>query len=256
MKNLIIYNEGFYKDQVDGSYLSAKQVVPVVRNILQNVGSVLDVGCGVGTWLKAWKECDEKIKVFGIDGNEVVGEFGILDEGNYCKVDLLEEADRVATIVYEGSGLKKFDLVESLEVAEHLEERYAQNFIKLLTSFSDTVLFSAAIPGQGGTEHVNEQPPKYWADLFAQFGFLCYDIRYLFWDNPNIEFWYKQNIFLFANKKNNIKKIVSKYTCEPECLAYPDRTLVKDRILQSLHNKNKDLMKYIRHPKKILEIFQ
>ena len=96
---------------------------------------------------------------------------------------------------------KPFDLAQSLEVAEHLDKAYAQNFISLLTSLSSIILFSAAIPHQDGTHHINCQPPSYWAKMFAQHDFECYDIlRMRFWDNEAICCWYRQNAMIFAHK--------------------------------------------------------
>ena len=95
---------------------------------------------------------------------------------------------------------KPFELTQSFEVAEHLYAQYAPNFIKLLTSLSDIILFSAAIPYQGGVHHVNEQPPAYWAELFAQNDYVCIDcIRSQIWNNESISTWYSQNILLFVH---------------------------------------------------------
>jgi hypothetical protein len=93
----------------------------------------------------------------------------------------------------------KFDLVQSLEVAEHLPERSADNFISFLCSLGPVVLFSAAIPFQGGTNHINEQWPEYWARLFLKHGFLPFDaIRDQVWDDPIVTFYYAQNALLFV----------------------------------------------------------
>lgn len=91
------------------------------------------------------------------------------------------------------------DLAMSLEVGEHLEEISADAFVHTLTDFSDVVLFSAAYPGQGGTHHINEQPPTYWARKFRIHGYVPYDIfRARFWDDTSIEWWYRQNVFLYV----------------------------------------------------------
>ena len=50
---------------------------------------------------------------------------------------------------------KPFALAQSFEVAKHLDQQYALKFVKLLTSCADIVLFSAAIPYQGGVCHIN-----------------------------------------------------------------------------------------------------
>lgn len=134
-----------------------------------------------------------------------------------------------------GGGAKPFSLAQSLEVAEHLYENHASNFIKLLTSLSDTILFSAAIPYQGGTHHVNEQPPMYWTELFAKENFVCFDIlRLKNWENENIESWYKQNILLFIHKdkqeilSNQGFKPITKppYLIHPEIWEYKNQEII------------------------------
>ena len=96
---------------------------------------------------------------------------------------------------------RTFDLAMSLEVAEHLPPKSAEGFIAGLTKLAPVVLFSAAIPFQGGTNHVNEQWPQYWADLFARHGFDAIDcIRSEVWDNEEVEWWYAQNTILYANE--------------------------------------------------------
>lgn len=108
------------------------------------------------------------------------------------------------------SKQKPFDLAQSLEVAEHLDESYANNFIALLTNLSDIVLFSAAIPFQGGTHHINERAPSFWADIFKNYDFICFDIlRERFWNDERICPWYAQNILIFAHKNCDIFSNVS-----------------------------------------------
>lgn len=88
-----------------------------------------------------------------------------------------------------------------MEVAEHLYPEFAPNFVKLLTSLSNVVLFSAAIPYQGGVHHVNEQSPGYWADLFAKEGYVCIDcLREKIWEDESILWWYRQNIMIFVHE--------------------------------------------------------
>lgn len=85
---------------------------------------------------------------------------------------------------------------------------YADNFIDLLTSLGDIVLFSAAIPFQDGTHHVNCQPPQYWAEKFSVRGYDCYDIlRPKFWGDGRIAWWYWQNSFLYVHRSVKLKKL-------------------------------------------------
>jgi hypothetical protein len=96
---------------------------------------------------------------------------------------------------------RQFDLTVCLEVAEHLPSKSAEGLVESLVALAPAVLFSAAIPKQGGTGHVNEQWPDYWRELFRRYGYERSDvIRKAIWNKPGVKFWYRQNIFLFAKE--------------------------------------------------------
>src|SRR5256885_15969550 len=94
---------------------------------------------------------------------------------------------------------RRFDLVQSLEVAEHLPAVKAESFVDTLIAHGSLVLFSAALPGQGGENHVNEQPLDYWRDIFRSRGYLPVDyLRPLITGDPAIQSWYRYNILLYV----------------------------------------------------------
>lgn len=162
-------------------------MVPLVNELLRPA-SVLDVGCATGTWLAEWNSAGVS-DVFGVDGDYV------------DRAALQVPSDRfVAADLQQPFSLgRKFDLVQTLEVAEHLDEAHADTFVESLARHGDTILFSAAIPGQGGTHHVNEQWPSYWSEKFEKAGYTTYDvIRPRIWTDPRVIMWYRQNILLFA----------------------------------------------------------
>ena len=100
-----------------------------------------------------------------------------------------------------------FDLVVSLEVAEHLRPEKSKMFVKQLTKLGDNILFSAAIPFQGGTSHLNEQWQDYWANLFKKEGYVPMDyIRSKIWNNPEVAFWYSQNMLLYVKNNNKFQQ--------------------------------------------------
>ena len=183
------YTTTFYEKQSDGSARSAARIVPVVLDLVPGIQSVVDVGCGVGTFLEqfrshgvAWTQ--------GIDGDYVDREMLRIDQDRFEARDLSQPL----------SFDRRFDLAISLEVAEHLPPGRALSFVDDLTRLSDLVLFSAAIPGQGGTHHVNEQWQDYWAGRFRDVGYSSIDaIRHQIWDLDDVESWYRQNTILYAN---------------------------------------------------------
>ncbi len=169
---------------------AAKEILPVLKEML-HFNSVVDIGCGLGTWLSVARDLGSD-PVIGIDGDYLDSTLLTIPKDLLVYKDLREpfELDR------------KFDLAISLEVAEHLPTERAKGFVSSLAKLSETILFSAAIPGQGGQNHLNEQWPKYWANLFAEYGYMCYDVlRARFWNNPGVEWWYTQNILLFSRKE-------------------------------------------------------
>jgi hypothetical protein len=150
----------------------------------------VDVGCGVGTWLRAWKEIGAH-SVFVIDGEYVLAAALQIPGSNFAPMDLT----RPQSIGH------RYDLAESLEVAEHLPPQAARPFVDFLCSLAPVVLFSAAIPFQGGTAHLNEKWPEYWAAMFFANGYEAFDpIRPAIWTHQDVEFWYAQNTFVFVSR--------------------------------------------------------
>ena len=165
--------------------------------------SILDVGCGTGTWLRA--AIDDGISdVIGIDGVEIPEDQLLFPSDKFQCLDLGAPVDLG----------HRFELVICLEVAEHLDQGSSRILIRTLTRHADVILFSAACPGQCGQHHVNCQWPKYWQGLFNSEGYACEDsARWKIWDDPLIEFWYRQNIFTArrnpnAGKEPRIKSII------------------------------------------------
>ena len=96
---------------------------------------------------------------------------------------------------------RQFDLVLSLEVAEHLPPQCAQILVDSLTRLGPVIVFSAAIPYQGGTNHLNEQWPTYWARFFEDKKYIPVDcIRKRIWQNNKVGLWYAQNLIIFVRE--------------------------------------------------------
>lgn len=189
-----LYNQQFYENQLQGSVESAQVVVPMIQNLIQPQ-SVVDVGCGVGSWLSVFDACGVE-DYLGIDGDYVDQTMLLIPPSKFQAGDLSLPIHLTRT----------FDLAVSLEVAEHLPHDRAEQFVKTLTSLAPVILFSAAIPFQGGTGHVNEQWPEYWQTYFNQCGYSLFDVfRTHLWNNEAVQPWYRQNIFLYL-REDKIEK--------------------------------------------------
>lgn len=213
-----IYDQNFYADQQDGSYLSAKEILPLVQEAIVP-RTIVDAGCGVGTWLRAWKEAGAA-SILGIDGEYALTAGLQIPAEHFTAMDL----------TCPRSIGRSFDLAQSLEVAEHLPAQAARPFIDFLCSLAPVVLFGAAIPFQGGTAHINERWPEYWAKMFLANGYATFDpIRPKIWKNPHVQFWYAQNTFLFVK-------------CD-RISSYPNLTNKRDRLqsLARIHPGHKGL---------------
>jgi hypothetical protein len=93
------------------------------------------------------------------------------------------------------------------------------------------VLFSAAIPFQGGTHHLNEQWPDYWAALFKNHDYVPIDcIRRGIWGNQQVEWYYAQNVLLFASadrvrEDSELRRWYEKTDLQQLALVHPIRFL-------------------------------
>jgi SAM-dependent methyltransferase len=211
------YTEEFYKGQQGGSRRSAERIVPLVLELVK-AASVVDVGCGVGTWLAAFA-AHGVTNIRGIDGEYV--DRGRLQIGE----DRFVAHDLTKPIRLD----ERFDLVLCLEVAEHLERVYAPGLIKSLVNLGPRVLFSAAIPYQGGTNHLNEQWPEYWSELFAVHGYRALDcLRHRIWRDDEVDWWYAQNLLLFVDRTaleadERLRREASNTVAPPLSLVHPKR---------------------------------
>jgi hypothetical protein len=147
--------------------------------------SLLDVGCGTGTWLKA--ALDSGVTdVFGVDGVVVPENSLLVPRTLFSQQDFTRPWNLG----------RRFDAVLCLEVAEHLDGVHADQLLDTLVAHADTVIFSAACPGQRGQHHVNCEWPNWWQKRFNDRGYSCDDaVRWTIWDNAGIEPWYRQNMF-------------------------------------------------------------
>jgi SAM-dependent methyltransferase len=166
--------------------------------------SVLDVGCAGGAWLAEWRRAGVS-DYFGVDG-DYVDRSRLLIAGDHFSVCDLANTFNLG---------RRFDLVQCLEVAEHVPESSSRTLIKCLADHAERfILFSAAPPGQGGEFHINEQTYDYWRRLLEDQGFEPFDfVRPAIFADRNISFWYRYNSVLYVRREHiadlpeNIKRV-------------------------------------------------
>jgi SAM-dependent methyltransferase len=183
-----LYTNSFFEGHSDGSESSARVILPILSEWIQ-FQNVVDVGCGIGNWLSVFVEKGIS-DVVGVDGSYVDRELLQIEKSHFVEHDL------TLPLHLE----RRFDLAMCMEVAEHLPEASANTIVKSLVGLSDQILFSAAIPGQPGTGHINPQWQSYWIEKFKNHGYFCTDcVRPAVWNNPKVQYWYAQNSFLFVS---------------------------------------------------------
>lgn len=229
------YTSAFFSEIRAGSRRSAQEILPMVLSVLR-CGSVVDVGCGVGTWLRVVKELGVT-DVAGIDGDYVDTNALEIDQENFHSMDLCAPTE----------WRRSYDLAVSMEVAEHLPTEGAERFVSFLCGLAPAVLFSAAIPGQGGTNHINEQWPEFWVERFAQQGFAALDfLREAVWNNANVERWYAQNAILFVRAEMlatnpALKALATRTRASQLSLVHPKTLDAWHLEIQKLRAQNRQL---------------
>lgn len=189
-----IYSDTFF-DYIDSGARHSAQAITGLLGGWLRPQSVADLGCGRGVWLDVWQR-QGVADVLGIDGDYVNRDTLAIDPGDFQPADLTEPV----------RFRRRFDLAQSLEVGEHLPTRASDTLVQSLCDASDRVLFSAAVVGQGGEFHINEQPLAFWQEKFAARGYTAYDcLRPFVRQNTAIEPWYRYNAVLYVNEAGTHK---------------------------------------------------
>ncbi len=183
------YSREFFQGRMAGAGASAGVVTPLALSWTR-AASVLDVGCGTGSWLAAFMGLGVT-DVLGIDGDYVDRSALEIPAERFRAMDLSKPFD-VGRV---------FDLAVSLEVGEHLPPETSEAFVESLCRAAPVVLFSAAVPMQGGTGHVNERWQGDWASMFARRGFVAVDaVRPVVWGDERVAWWYRQNTLVYVRE--------------------------------------------------------
>jgi len=183
-----LHAEQLRAEKVENEY-SSRRILEILFSYYRPA-SMLDVGCGLGTWLKTAASLGVA-DVRGIEGQWI----------DPARLEIAAELVQTTDLEKSFELGRRFDLAVCLEVAEHLAETAADGLVAALVGHAPAVLFSAAIPFQGGDHHVNERFLPYWVAKFAHHGYRPIDfIRREIWDDEKVLWWLRQNIVLFVRE--------------------------------------------------------
>lgn len=184
------FAEADYAAVREETILSAQAIVPIIHGAVKPK-LVVDIGCGEGWFALELAKLGTDVLAF-----DRMAEYQVREPGGGTVFFKQADLERPG---WAKDAQRGADLALCLEVAEHLRPEAAEDLIAGLCTLAPVILFSAAIPGQGGHGHVNEQWPDYWAHLFARHGFACSGaLRFTLWDHPEVAPWYRQNLLLCA----------------------------------------------------------
>lgn len=222
------------RQEAEGAKLAANAVIDIVSQVI-DIRSVLDVGCGIGTWLRVFQDR------LGCEARGV--------EGDWLDPALLEVDKSLVAYRNLANGFdlgQKFDLVLSIEVAEHLPASCAKQFVESLISHGNAIVFSAAVPGQGGTGHFNERFVDYWIDIFRGFDYVPLDIlRGRIWNDQRVPFWLRQNLLLFSRENLSAKFLQSCRPDKPFSIVHPQLYMAKLLNYSKLKAKYEQLVRFL-----------
>jgi SAM-dependent methyltransferase len=216
------YSAEFYSTISASSYGAASVILPIVFQIVR-ARSVIDIGCGTGAWMAAAELLGAT--ALGVEGRWIENAQKFKDSLD-IRIHDLEQPLQIN---------ERFDLAICLEVAEHLPTDRSESLVQDLCSLSDFVLFSAAIPNQPGTNHVNCQWQSFWASLFEKNARFAIDIiRPKVWGNKTVPFWFQQNTLLYASaSKAESYGLTEDITVAPD-LVHPDMINLPPSVMQLL----------------------
>lgn len=233
------YDRAFFEHRNADTRHAAETILAIVTQVIPPIASAVDFGCGVGTWLSVLKR-NGVATVRGYDGSWVDRSLLEIGADEFVARDLNEALP----------PSEKYDLAISLEVAEHLPPGAAESVVTSLTALSDFVLFSAAIPGQGGVNHLNEQWQGYWGAVFALHAYVPLDIvRPLVWNDKAVPWPYRQNTILYAkgDRLHDLRKQTPAAPVDYLSIVHPElfSAVTSTSIRRALHDLRRAIVAWI-----------
>jgi hypothetical protein len=124
-----------------------------------NPATALDCGCALGFLVEALRR--RGVAADGIDVSEFAIQNVHPDIAQHCRLGSATDPFG-----------QRYDLIICIEVLEHLPSTDADRAVRNFTQFTNDVLLCSTPFDYSEATHVNVQPPDYWAELLARYGFI------------------------------------------------------------------------------------
>ena len=185
-----IHKNGYWEsDDVSCEHYYDSRLANVLINFFkhENVKSIVDFGCGMGDYVKIFKQ--HNINAIGFDGNPNTPKL----TNNLCEVLDLSVPKQFD---------EPFDWVMSLEVGEHLPKEFEDIFIhNLHNNNKHGIILSWAVKGQGGKGHFNEQNNDYIKTKVCELGYINDIVNENKMRKSSTLSWFKNTIMVFRKCK-------------------------------------------------------
>ena len=225
----VMYSADNYARLGAGPRQSAEQIVPLIMDLFRPT-SVVDLGCGQGSWLAEFSELGVK-RITGVDGDWAIPSLQIPAE-HFVAADVSQPVNLP----------EKYDMALCLECAHYLPNGAGEILVNSLVNLAPVVLLSAGVPFQSGTTGTNDQWPEYWKDLFERKGYVLIDcIRQTFWENEQVTYYYRQNSFIFAQRDY--------VDLRPRLLEFLNAPQMSLRVIHPLHYMQ--MIEYLQNPEQM-----
>lgn len=190
-----------YDDQFFSAYrgLQREDIRTAAESVFRLLSPkrVLDVGAGPGQFVGRLRELG--VDAWGLDGSARA-----FDHADDAVRHYLWQEDITAAGSRDFGVSPPYDLVTCMEVAEHVPDESADALVRKLCRScapGGAVLLTAAPIGQGGHDHINCQPLRYWIAKFGTEGFAVDEAATAAVKGEWVKIvrmpWYGQNVLIF-----------------------------------------------------------
>lgn len=155
-----MYSRDFHKSIENDEYPQAVRLASYIKNYMRP-SKFIDFGCSTGLYLREMQIQIPELESVGYEFSKDAVDMALCK--NVIEFDLTKKLD---------IDKKENTLGLCLEVLEHIDDSNWLPVLKNLSSLCDTIIFSAAVPGQGGTGHINCRNKIDWIYRFHTLGWI------------------------------------------------------------------------------------